>query len=282
MKTITDDRAEIQVTDRRRIEGDRLAFYGEAPDQAYWDRRLETNLCLADYCAAQKGKLSNFEKEFRRLLTKEDRILDAGCGIGDKVLALRVLGYNCEGIDWAQNTIKTVKKLFPDLPVKSGDATHIDVPDGFYSAYISLGVMEHLQTGPDPFIKEAFRVLSFDGIAFVTVPYYHTIRKIKAKLGFYQQPVNDDIFYQYAFTTKEFSSYLEKYGFKVEQIAGVSAGIGLAKELPILSTLVRLRLIGGLVWRASELIPFTERYFGHMFLIIARKKSSIKPVQSGN
>ena len=88
------------------------------------------------------------------------------------MIALRARGFkHIEGIDWGERTIGIVKKVYPDLPVKVGDATRVDVPDDHFNAYLSLGVVEHRQEGPEPYLAEAFRVLKPGGYAFISVPF---------------------------------------------------------------------------------------------------------------
>ena len=63
--------------------------------------------------------------------------------------------------------MKMVRELYPDLPIRAGDVTCIEVPEKYYSGYISLGVMEHCRQGPETFLKEAYRVLENDGVAII-------------------------------------------------------------------------------------------------------------------
>lgn len=75
-----------------------------------------------------------------------------------RVVTLNARGYDIEGVDYAEETIEQLKVLFPDLPVRVGEVTNLDVEDGHYSGYISLGVIEHCKEGPEPFLREACRV----------------------------------------------------------------------------------------------------------------------------
>ena len=88
-------------------------------------------------------------------------------GLGQDVLALRVRGYDAEGVDWGSETVQAVRELYPELPIRASDVTQMEVPDGYYKGYISLGVVEHRQEGPQPFLKEASRVLERDGVAYL-------------------------------------------------------------------------------------------------------------------
>jgi SAM-dependent methyltransferase len=253
----------------RRKEGERLAFYVRTADTAFWDKQWKANLHISFYKEALKGKMGNEEKTCARYLPRRGHILEAGCGSGRVVLALRKKGYDCEGVDWANETIDGVKHLFPDLPVRVGDVTHLGIPDGFYDAYISLGVMERAVDGPEAFLCEAQRIFAPNGIALINVPCFHALRRIKSKLGFYREPEPGEKFYQYAFTLHEFSTILVRFGFKIIKTYRYGAGFGLANELPGIQQLLRVRLVGGLIWRSLENMPLAGHYFGHLLFIVA-------------
>ena len=73
---------------------------------------------LADQARAESeaGQLGWFEEPFSRHLPKQGTILEAGCGIGQHVLALRVRGYDAVGVEWAERTVhaaRTVAVTFP-------------------------------------------------------------------------------------------------------------------------------------------------------------------------
>jgi SAM-dependent methyltransferase len=157
--------------------------------------------------------------------------------------------------------------------VRFGDVCNLDVPDGFYSGYISLGVVEHRFEGPEPFLKEAHRVLEDKGIMAISVPNYGLLRKTKAKLGFYESspstPSND--FYQYAYQTEDFAQILEKSGFSVEHIAYYTVDRLLTEEVSAYHYLRRYNISRYL----RDFLEFTmNRFDGHMALFIARKNHS--------
>ena len=47
--------------------------------------------------------------------------------------------------------VELIKKRYPKLNVKAGDVRNLSVKDGYYSGYISLGVVEHFQIGPEDY-----------------------------------------------------------------------------------------------------------------------------------
>ena len=130
----------------------------------------------SSYEAALAGQFEYLGHIYEQWLPKDGPILEAGCGRGQIVLALRAREWDAEGIDYSEDTVAAVKQLFPDAPIRSGDVTHIDVADNHYAGYISIGVIEHRQAGPEPFLDEAYRVLRPGGIGVITVPYVHPIR----------------------------------------------------------------------------------------------------------
>lgn len=179
-----------------------MAYYLTAADADFWDNHWRIHLPPETHKRTEQGNLGKFEHLFIHYLPRQGRILETGCGLGQYVLALRVRGYQAEGVDWSTETVRTVRELRPDLPIHVGDITNLDVPDGYYAAYVSLGVVEHHQQGPEPFLREAYRVLSDDGVMLISVPYFHPLRRIKTHLGLYRGRTDGLSFYQYAFMWK--------------------------------------------------------------------------------
>jgi SAM-dependent methyltransferase len=219
--------------------------------------------------------LGHLEKPFTRYLPKQGRILEAGCGTGKYVLALRARGYDVEGIEWSAETVQSVHTILPDLPIQVGDVTSLEVPDGTYSGYISLGVVEHRQAGPEPFLREAHRVLNQDGVMLVSVPHFHPLRRAKARLGLYQGDPRELSFYQYAFTASEFIDIVGHCGFEIMETFSYNAHKGIKDEIPFLRERVQKRdLIGKLLWKILTVVTYpsiVESNLGHMLMIAARR-----------
>ena len=64
------------------------------------------------------------------------------------------------------------------LRIEFGDILDIPYPDGYFDAYISMGVVEHFEGGPLPPLKEAHRVLKPGGLIFVSTPTVNVLRRI--------------------------------------------------------------------------------------------------------
>ena len=107
----------------------------------------------------------------RKHLKPEDGlVLEGGCGLGQFVHSLSDIGYDCVGIDTAQETIATIKSTYPDLNVKVMDINNLEYPSGHFAGYWSLGVIEHLPGGYEQALQEMYRVIKPCGYVFVAVP----------------------------------------------------------------------------------------------------------------
>ena len=255
----------------RCIEGQRLAYYLDAADVDFWEQHWKTYLSPKMYMGAEQGALGWFEEPFTRYLPRQGRILEAGCGLGQYVLALRVRGYDAEGVDWAPETVQAVRARYPDLPIHVGDATWLEVLDGYYSGYISLGVVEHRREGPEPFLQEAYRVLEPGGVAFISVPYFHPLRRLKAYLRMYRGRPEGLEFYQYAFTETEFATLLQATSFEIIDRMLYGGFKGVKDEIPLLCQMFEWRGIGWRLQRWLRSWEWAERNLGHMILFVCRK-----------
>jgi SAM-dependent methyltransferase len=120
-----------------------------------------------------------------KYFSKEDRLLEAGCGSGRYVYYLKNLGYDITGIEINQKTVDVLNELHPDLDIIQGDVRKLPFSDESISGILSLGVIEHVIEGLDGPIKEMHRVLRKGGYALVIVPSFNFVRRIKYMLGVY-------------------------------------------------------------------------------------------------
>jgi len=258
---------------KRIVKNNRLVYYGRKADPAFWDAEWLSAIQPDLYARAEKGFLGEYRRSFIKHLPKQGRILEAGCGLGLNVLALRARGYDCEGLDYARKAVEAVQAIRRDIPIRVGDVTRIDVPDGYYQGYISLGVIEHLEQGPAAVLREAYRVLSDHGVAYISAPNFHVIRRIKGRLGLYRDRIDGLEFYQYAFTRSEMMRLFGESGFSIIGLHNYACWNGLRDELPVLALFDRIPALDRACRITARNLPFVKILYGHMTGFILKKFS---------
>jgi SAM-dependent methyltransferase len=202
--------------------------------------RLEHTEDLADYWSDHwdSQKIEEFvaacaESDLAAIFRKHlprGRSLEAGCGLGPWVVYLRRIGYDVEGVECVASAVEAAHRFDPDLPVRTGDVCALDRPDEYYHGYISLGVIEHYEDGPEHLLAEARRVTKGPregGRLLISVPLHTRATDVAAHrrealegvlnpdapLG--DQAAGGTHFFQYLFTHKEFVVLLERNGLRV-------------------------------------------------------------------
>jgi len=110
-------------------------------------------------------------------------------------------------IDFTPTNVKKINAIAPGLNAIKGDVFNLEFEDNYFGAYCSWGVVEHYEEGPQPIIKEAYRVLKTDGYLLVSVPFFNPVR---SKMHSGMTSTGNGEFYQYAFDEREFSVILGK------------------------------------------------------------------------
>jgi SAM-dependent methyltransferase len=212
----------------------------------------------------------------RERVSPDRLFLEAGCGPANWARYFHERGYQTLAVDFADRTVERVRKLAPQLDVRVGDVTNLPLPDGSVHSYYSGGVVEHFESGPEPALREARRVLAPDGWFFCSVPDSNVIRtQLSFRLNKPHparkvwetrvEPVPDDLaFFQYTFTRQEFIERLEAAGFVVEQDFGFSLLWGLM-EIPGMEWTVQTsrRLLNGRARHSTEVPVSTSGSNGH-------------------
>jgi SAM-dependent methyltransferase len=201
---------------------DRLAqFRPIGNHRVYWEQRWSQRAIRETLAAHSKGKLEEYEGIFTRYLPRDLPILEAGCGLGQLVMALSSRGYQVEGVDYADQTIARIQTAAPELNVRVGDVYNLDVRDNTYGGYISLGIFEHNPAGPLAGLKEVRRVLHPLGVGLISVPFLNRERqKWLRRAPVATNPVSSDGvgFYQYYFSSQDFEARLQEAGLQVVEI----------------------------------------------------------------
>lgn len=253
---------------RRYVARGRMQWYGEAGDERYWYDYWKARLTADYYKAAEHASLREDElgQVLLAYLAPQGLHLEAGCGAGYWVAALRGRGFSIEGIEYARELVELVRAANPDLPVKQGDALAIDCSDSFYNSYLSIGVVEHRMAGPEPFLIEACRVLKPGGRILIAVPYFGPLRRMKSALRMYERQRPALPFFQYGFSKGEFARLLYGAGFYIECVRPLYAHRLLQEEVPGYDRLAKRAPV---IRRLA--VNLLRKRDGHMLLIVGKK-----------
>ncbi len=252
------------------LRGGRLEWYGDEPSEEFWGDLWQDRLRSGYFAEADRGHLDDLEDVLVRKLDRAGRHLEAGCGLGWWVAALRARGYDIAGVESSAALVDAVNAARPDLPVRRGDVAALDVADAHYDGYLSFGVVEHRQEGPEPFLEEARRILRPGGTLILSVPWLNPLRAFKGRLRRYAtEPSGQNAFFQYGFGQAELAGLLAGAGFRIEEVHHQHVQRCLVEEVPGWFRLNRMR--GARLLRTAVAATVPPRLAGHMILFVARR-----------
>jgi SAM-dependent methyltransferase len=96
-------------------------------------------------------------------------ILEVGCGLGYLTYALRKAGYNCKGLDIAQNAVDEATKRFGDYYMQGNIFLLNGDNDPKYDLIILTEVIEHVEN-PKAFAACLLKLLKKGGKIIITTP----------------------------------------------------------------------------------------------------------------
>ena len=174
-------------------------------------------------------------------LPTEGVILEAGCGLGQYVTLFRDRGLHMIGGDLSLTALQTHRRLYPASPLAALDLHHMPLADRAVQGLISLGVVEHVEEGPQEMLDEFHRVLAPGGVLLLSVPWvngYRSLVKRRIEQGQARLRAAGAGFYQYAFTSGEVQAFLKRAGFTLQALRPYSPAKGM-RECPLLALLLR-------------------------------------------
>jgi len=192
---------------------------------------------------------------FEKYATPNAIMLEGGCGNGQYVAFLASRGVQTIGLDFAQTTLKRLHSRKSDLRLCVGDVAALPFQNEVFDLYYSGGVVEHFESGPEPALREARRVMRAGGVFLVSVPYLNLVRRFMSpfRSGVWKNlrreevqgsPEDEFAFFQYVYSRSEFEQRLKQTGWRVIATQGYAVLWGLY-DAPYLQKLVERVLAGG-------------------------------------
>lgn len=194
-----------------------------------------------------KRLLKEDKKRFDRIISEvykyknNGRWLDIGCGLGGVLSAAKEQGYITTGYDVSEYAVSQIKKIYK-IPAFTGDIKK-NIKNNSFDIISLIHVLEHI---PDPvnyLINDVIPFLKSDGILFVEVPNYGSLRaKVRGKeWNKLALPAHVN-----QFTWKTLKYALVKSGFKpktiftVDDIGKIIVDVDNSKIIQQVRPLVRL------------------------------------------
>lgn len=188
------------------------------PETYSWKETLVTGSFITKW-------MRNLEKKYRYHLLKDEvskllkftrngsgKVLDVGCGAGDRLDVFRSMGLKTYGVeisdsaDYARDHLK--------LNVLKGDLFSAHFPDRFFDIVTLYSVLEHTHN-PMMVCEEVRRILKEKGSLVIQIPNKDSLQYKIFKKRWAAFDVPRDLYY---FGTKTLRCLLGKCGFKVVKI----------------------------------------------------------------
>ena len=143
---------------------------------------------------------------------KTGKLLDVGCGAGDRLDIFRQLGFDTYGVEISASAEYARGHL--GLNVKQVDLFEANYPDSFFDVITLHNVLEHTHN-PQKIIEELHRILKEDGIVAIQVPNIECIQFKLFKKRWAAVDVPRDLYY---FNVRLLKKILTKENFVIINI----------------------------------------------------------------
>ena len=244
--------------------------------RATWETIWDGASIEVELEAVQSARAQETLQAYLPYLSKEDVHIEAGSGLSAVVIALRQMGYDAHGLDYAVNALVESQRYDASLPLVAGDIHHLPYADNTFGSYLSFGVLEHFEHGMQPALREAHRILKPGGILVLTIPYPNVVYQLvqlKRKLSG-QSQLTDDEFYESTYTRQQLIDNVTQANFEIVSIqptshaftlwglGGIFRAEGYYKTTPLAD------------WLGAGLKRFLPWPFNFMTLVIGRRPAT--------
>jgi len=249
-------------------------------DKELWTNQWEkSSYSLKDKIEANRWNSIKYSKILPTILDrikKNDKIVEAGCGMGQWVVYLSDLGYDITGVDYSESTINNLNSNLPNYQWDVEDITDFGYDNERFNVMLSWGVVEHFEAGPQIALAEANRVIKENGLLFITVPckeglYLFLDPILWIKRFLIKNPLirrlrgknTNWFFFEHYFRKKEFEEHIMNANFELVDTIPISHESGLIRPL---SELIRIsqnsrNFLEGIIYK-NKMIGRRKQYDG--------------------
>lgn len=175
------------------------------------------------------------------------RVLEAGCGLGRLVAYLAGRGTAIDAVDYSQEALRGLKGRLPGSRVASADVRALPYADSTFDVCLSLGVLEHIEEGPQSGLAEAWRVLKPEGVLIITGPCYEIngyrryrsiLQRVRSTPSRWRHGRSSNggrppgEFFEYHFSVREMKRHLQDARFSVVETGYYGTNAGLWSYFP--------------------------------------------------
>jgi SAM-dependent methyltransferase len=181
-----------------------------------------------------------------RSLPTQGKLLDVGCGVGDYLLQAQAAGWDCTGIEIAQEAVEIARAR--GLNVIHGDATDDIYPNTQFDRVVCWHTLEHV---PDPILllRRLRDAVKSDGSIDLLLPNPQSAQSLLFRRYWYHLDLPRHLHH---FRPRDVAALAEASGLSVVSVRHTASPSGLLGSLDILvsrsAVRSRLRLQGGVRW----------------------------------
>jgi 2-polyprenyl-3-methyl-5-hydroxy-6-metoxy-1,4-benzoquinol methylase len=166
-------------------------------------------------------KEGELDSDFKKIFNEKNKgnFLDIGCGTGKIVYTAKMCGWNGQGIDLNKDAIEKARKK--GLNIKHSNIDDFKGRKNFYDVINMGDLIEHVKN-PDETIRKSRDMLKKGGKLIISTP---NIKSFFPKYSFWISKIfripwshPSPPHHLFEFSNKNFVSFLEREGFKVESL----------------------------------------------------------------